>query len=99
MSRHILKTTDPTLTATIGWDPPLQTFFAQVERNGDDPDDDPETILWEGLRPGQHPSPDTLVAMLAPYATVPATTIAALLNDKATSTQPSLLQRRMANLI
>lgn len=48
----------------LGWDPAMETFFAQ--RFGD-PDADvpsPEMTVWLGTRPGEYPSVDALEADL-----------------------------------
>lgn len=41
MSRHELESNDPEVRVTVGWDPPLNTYFAQVFR-------DPELVGGEG---------------------------------------------------
>lgn len=74
MSRHQFEHTDPN-TGTfyeiaVGWDRPLQTFFAQVfafpnESAADEP------ILWTGLDHGQHPEPDAVLDAIRPYCPIP----------------------------
>ncbi len=96
MSRHSIPSKDPNHTVVIGWDPPLQTFFLQVDRevqaDDDDDDTDPESILDEGNRYRQHPTLDKLLTLVTPYAVVPEATWLQLANDKASSTTPSALQ-------
>ena len=94
MSRHSIPSKDPNHTVVIGWDAPLQTFFAQVDREveTDDDDTDPESIVDEGNRYRQHPTLDKLLTLVAPYAVVPEATKLQLANDKANSTKPSALQ-------
>lgn len=58
MSRHEIEAFDPLNKVIVGWDPPLQTFFAQViDRKAEEAgDDDEKFVLWEGctLREIQH---------------------------------------------
>ena len=55
MSRHEIRARDQALSAVVGWDNPLQTFFAQVARpeRADDEDDDDPMLLWVGTEPGE----------------------------------------------
>lgn len=70
MSRHEIATRNPALRAVVGWDPGLATFFAQVWRGPEDADEK-NGEFWTGAdHYGQHPTLDTLVAELAPYADV-----------------------------
>ncbi len=98
MSRYNLRTNDPAITAVIGWDPPLQTFFAQVERvNPDDEDDDGEMLVWEGTKFNQHSHLGFILPKLKPYCTVPQGMLDRLARDQASSTTPSPLQREMTD--
>ena len=65
MSRFAIPGKHPGLLVTVGWDRPLQTFFAQVERPGCDSDD---LVLWLGTRYREHTRPETMAAALSPYA-------------------------------
>jgi hypothetical protein len=72
MSRHDLqpKADQPhVVRATVGWDRPLQTFFAQVFfRTEDEPD---EGVIWFGTAPGELLTPEAAIAIVAPHVTVP----------------------------
>ena len=74
MSRHELqpKASDPNVArATVGWDRPLQTFFAQVFfRTADEPEDG-EALIWRGTEPGEVPTAAAAIAIVAPYAEIP----------------------------
>lgn len=75
MSRHILppKAGHPDVVcAAVGWDRPLQTFFAQVCFRTDDEPDEGEALIWQGTEPGELPTPEAAIAVVAPYAEVPA---------------------------
>ena len=103
MSRHSIPSKDPNHTVVVGWDPPLQTFFAQVRfvevELADDDEAEPEYFLDEGNTFQQHPILDNLLHLLAPFADVPDTTKLQLANDKATSTKPSALQVEMVKFL
>jgi hypothetical protein len=72
MSRHILTAKDPALRVVVGWDPPLATFFLQVEdlRKEDDEDEDP-MVAWLGFEPDEIPTVEALAEKLAPWAEIP----------------------------
>ncbi len=42
------------LRATVGWDRPLQTFFAQVIFATEDEPDEGEALIWVGTEPSEH---------------------------------------------
>lgn len=67
MSRCDVKPARSDIEVCIGWDPPLETFFAQVLTDLYE-DDGPREILWEGTRFGAHPEPDDLISMIRPHA-------------------------------
>jgi hypothetical protein len=75
MSRHEIPGRTPELEVVVGWDNPLQTFFTQVLPPGDEDDD---ILLWLGTNWGEHPTPESLVAPLAPYARLDAGLVAEL---------------------
>lgn len=75
MSRHHL---DPrpeapdVLRGTVGWDRPLQTFFAQIFTRSQDPDDEEGTVfIWHGTEPGELPDAEAALAIVRPYVIVP----------------------------
>jgi hypothetical protein len=83
MSRHEITAFDPLNTVIVGWDPPLQTFFAQVKSTlleETDPDD--PFLLWIGCSLREIYSVDGLVGPLRPYAKLDAETCKALYEDK-----------------
>ncbi len=97
MSRHELVAKQPGLVVAVGWDNPLQTFFAQVmrvEAEDGDEDEDP-VILWLGTATREYPIPESLVAPLRPYADVGAELLSQLRADLAAASDkgPSPLQR------
>lgn len=72
MSRYILE---PAMRATnvsevhIGWDPPLNTFFAQVFGERDEDDED-TVVLWLGLEWNELPTARSAIEAIADYALV-----------------------------
>jgi hypothetical protein len=68
MSRYDIPTRDPGLSAAVGWDNPLQTFFAQVMRPETADEDDDNMLLWVGAEPREVITVDDLSRHLAPFA-------------------------------
>ncbi|RIA46193.1 hypothetical protein DFR49_0726 [Hephaestia caeni] len=58
------------LSIAIGWDAPLNTYFAMVLRDGDDVDDEHRDLLWIGTRYGEIADPDAAIEALRPYAVI-----------------------------
>ncbi len=55
MSRYDLKSRPDmpdVVRAAVGWDRPLQTFFAQVFFRTTDEPDEGEALIWVGTEPG-----------------------------------------------
>ena len=74
MSRHDLqpKADQPhVVRATVGWDRPLQTFFAQVFFRTEDEPDEGEALIWLGTEPGEMLTPEAVIAVVAPHVEVP----------------------------
>lgn len=75
MSRHDLLAQDgrpDVVRATVGWDRPLQTFFAQVFFRTDDEPDEGEALIWVGTEPGEILTPEAAIAIVAPHVVIPA---------------------------
>ena len=74
MSRHDLqpKADQPhVVRATVGWDRPLQTFFAQVFFRTEDEPEEGEALIWVGTEPGELPTAEAAIAIVAPHVEVP----------------------------
>lgn len=93
MSRHTLTPRDATHEVVVGWDGPMQTFFAQVFRTVAGEEDDDTPLLWLGCAQGEVREPEDLATPLAPWAALPAEVIALLRADRAASAAPTPLQR------
>lgn len=90
MSRYTLEPRDKSLPddnfeIIIGWDPPLHTYFVQVLDPTCDEEDSGFEILWCGLTPGETPSADEAILLIAPWAVIPANLRAALIADRTTT--------------
>lgn len=75
MSRHELQPKPgrkDVVRAVVGWDRPLQTFFAQVFFETDDEPEEGEVRIWLGTAPGELLTAEAVIAIVAPYAVVPA---------------------------
>lgn len=64
--------------AVLGWDRPLETFFAQVFTKAS-PEED--AIVWVGTDYGEIRSPEAAIGAVEQYAVIPDDIIARLLND------------------
>ncbi len=74
MSRHDLqpKAENPDVVrVTVGWDRPLQTFFAQVFFRTEAEEDEGEPLIWRGTEPGELATAEAAIAVVALYADIP----------------------------
>ena len=98
MSRYRVPAQDPGLTVIVGWDNPLETFFAQIF----DPsiaEDTEACRLWIGTTPAAIPTVAALQAELAGWATLSADLMARLTGDQQAATPPTALQRWASRLL
>jgi hypothetical protein len=92
MSRYNIPSQNPALTIIIGWDNPLQTFFAQAF----DPsvEDEAEVdLLWIGTTAQEIPTVAALQTQLTGWATIPPAIVDRLTRDQQAATPPTPLQR------
>lgn len=75
MPRIEVDESNPRYEITIGWDTPMQTYFAQVEDRVDPGDD---LVFWIGTSFREILDYSVLVPALAPYGTVTAEDLAYL---------------------
>ena len=71
MSIHELEATTDGMAVIVGWDPPLNTFFAQVWNRSLEPDDPAAEVLWVGIAYGEIHDPEQVCDAVAPWAKVP----------------------------
>ena len=103
MSRHTYKGfgKEGRWEITVGWDNPLETFFAQVwDMSADDDEavDDLRGVedsceLFVGTSRSEIETIEALVSIVEPYGEVPDDVIDMLSDDHAKRRPPSLLQR------
>ena len=103
MSRHEIPARDRSLSIVVGWDNPLQTFFAQVAQPkapDDDEDDDP-MLLWVGTEPREVVTVEDLARHLAPFADLSDETASQLRADRAAKLgqPPTATQQEMLGFI
>ena len=96
-SRNTIAARKPGLDVVVGWDNPMRTFFAQVDRQQEDDDSRDPIILWLGSSPREVLRPEDLVAPLAQYAELTDADLEELRADRAADLDrgPSPLQRAM----
>jgi hypothetical protein len=98
MSRNTILSRLPGLAVVFGWDNPMGTFFAQVEREQDDDDPRDPLLLWLGSGQGEISRAEDLVEPLAPYAYLAVADLALLRADRVADADrgPTTLQRTMS---
>ncbi|WP_298332407.1 hypothetical protein [Asticcacaulis sp.] len=94
MSRHELQ--NGRYRIALGWDNPMQSFFATVTSGPDD-----YVHLWVGTCRGEVPSIDALAAALSPYHTLTGEMRIRLHQDRLDTLDrgPTQLQHTLLNLV
>lgn len=59
------------IKVVLGWDRPLQTYFAQVFVRTEAEPDEGEATIWRGTEPGELPTAEAAIAVIAPYVEIP----------------------------
>lgn len=70
------------LSIAIGWDAPLNSYFAIVQRQADDVDDEHRDLLWIGTAYGEIAEPASAIDAVRPFAAAPDNLIAVLHADR-----------------
>lgn len=104
MSRHILsaRTDRPEVAdAAIGWDRPLNTFFASVYVKVPGKPGKTRTLICRGDYPEELPTAAAAIAIVAPHAVIPEDLEARLEADRAATIghRDSPLQAQMKDLL
>lgn len=92
MSRYQLLSDVAGTKVFVGWDTPLQTFFAQVLGTPKAPGGDPSTVLWVGTNTGECLSIQDLARQISPWATLPPGIAANLERERDSASSPTPLQ-------
>ncbi len=95
MSRYRVPPLDNGITVDVGWDNPLQTFFAQVKRVQGDEDERDPIILWIGCLWQEIRTIELLASLVAPFAVLHPAILANLRRELADSTRPTPLQMQL----
>lgn len=100
MSRHDLFAFSKQFNVTVGWDRPMNTFFAQVEDLKVSDDDGDPIIVWVGTSHSEFLRPEDLQPHIAAYATIPEETLVVLRADRTATLDRgnSQLQREIRRL-
>ena len=97
MSRHDVPARAPDLTVVVGWDGPLQSYFAQVHRQIPGAGQS-KIILWVGTHQREIADAAQLAALLAPFTDLTDCLLIRLRADEAASPPPTPLQLMMGRL-
>ncbi|SHG74168.1 hypothetical protein [Streptoalloteichus hindustanus] len=81
MTRHYLTPTTPQIAdyVVVGYDRPLNTFFAQVMKESTD--DEPQCLLWKGCDDNDILNPREVIDLVRDYAHIPDALVDALTLD------------------
>jgi hypothetical protein len=83
MSRHAIPALDPRHKVIVGWDHPLQTYFAQViDRAAEGAGSDDKMVLWKGTRLRELYEIDQLAHVLRRHARLETEMRSMLYGDK-----------------
>lgn len=82
MSRHDLTPFDPAHEVVVGYDPPLQSYFAQVLDTTANEESNAFEVLWIGTSLHEVLNPAAVIAAVAPFASVPADLFDQLARDR-----------------
>lgn len=95
MSRYVLQAKNPQFECVVGWDAPLETFFAQVL----DPaaKEENEFIGWWGGSLREIENARELVALMKEYAEIPEEILSRLEKDQAED--PRRVKKGLENLL
>ncbi len=101
MSRYDIPTRDPGLSAVVGWDNPLQSYFAQVLRPETADDDDDNVVLWVGAAPREVVTVENLARYLAPFADLAPQVAEQLCADRAAKLgqAPTAVQQTLLSIV
>lgn len=95
MSRYSIPVHQPDqYWGVAGWDSPLQTFFAIIERVDEDDSDRDPVVLWAGAK-ARIDTVEELERKIDQYATIPPAIKDKLYNDKAAAQPPNEFQKAM----
>jgi hypothetical protein len=83
MSRHVIPALSDRFSVTVGWDRPMNSYFAQVEDLEIDSDTSDPMLVWVGTSHSEIPHPEALQRHIARYAAIPDGMLETLRADRA----------------
>lgn len=99
MSRYSIPANDPRYRCTVGWDNPLETFFAQVEDREAEDDSEEQVVLWRGALPTDKIlTVESLAEAIKDYGVIPEHTATKLRLDYENRRPPSPLQQHLRSI-
>jgi len=103
MSRHTVQPLNPDHTVIVGWDDPLETFFAQVwddsmELSEDDDKGFDNLVFMVGYVGGEVPTVEKLQEVLQPFAHITDEINQQLQRDYENRSEPSPLQQHIRRI-
>lgn len=96
MSRYVIPVMAPAMSGIVGWDPPLQTFFAQITATplGTEASlEEPYFYVWVGTSYAEVCCLAELEVAIRPFATLSQEMCEQLLQDQKVPYQHGPLQR------
>jgi len=102
MSRHSVQPLNPDHTVIVGWDDPLETFFAQVWDNSielsEDDEEDKQLVFMVGYVGKEVPTIEKLQEVLQPFAHITDEINQQLQRDYKNRSEPSPLQQHIRRI-
>src|SRR3954451_9231344 len=89
MSQHVMDSSREGMEILIGWDQPMNTFFAQVWAKRDDE----EPVVWLGNAFDQVQEPEEMAEDLEPFGAMPDDLLAVLRADRAVGDEEKSVQQ------
>jgi hypothetical protein len=99
MSRYRIPAENPQYEVIVGWDDPLETYFATVFDTTVDEDEDDACVLWVGGALRALPTVALLQEALQGYAAIPEEVVVQLHHDAATTTPRTPLQEWLLQML
>lgn len=101
MVQYVMPAKQPGYQIRVGWDNPLMTFFGQVVKIPDDPEEDEDVTLWIGTSQRECLTVKDLVDRLALFGCVSDDVQKMLYRDRVSALDrgPTRLQRQMSALL
>lgn len=102
MSRYRIPVKDTVkdaekISVHVGWDNPLQTFFATVLMPDPNDEDKDLILLSRGVYPDEITTVSEIATLISPWADMPPATTRRMEQDKAERTPPTSFQKMISD--